>query len=147
MAVAQGLDGLPARSGPAGRRRPGHRHQSWGHRERHGPGRLGLLRARGGGRGPPRWGPILRDCTHGPGGDRAITQIPADAWTAIKYPRAIFDQDEGRWVSEAQVAEIAFTAFTSRRHSEHISARLIVRRVKRLNPKSVPAGQGTLFSI
>jgi hypothetical protein len=64
-----------------------------------------------------------------------------------QVPRAIFDQDEGRWVSEAQVAEIAFTAFTSRRHSEHISARLIVRRVKRLNPKSVPAGQGTLFSI
>jgi len=35
---------------------------------------------------------------------RAITEIPADAWTAIKYRRAIFDQDEGRWVSEAQVA-------------------------------------------
>jgi len=78
---------------------------------------------------------------------RAITQIPADAWTAIKYPRAIFDQDEGRWVSEAQVAEIAFTAFTSRTKSEHIDARLIVRRVKRLNPKTVPAGQGALFSI
>ena len=29
---------------------------------------------------------------------------------------------------------------------EHIGARLIVRRVKRLNPKQVPAGQGALFS-
>jgi len=78
---------------------------------------------------------------------RAITQIPDDAWVGIKYPHAIYDQDEHRWVSDAEVAEIAFTAFTSRRHSEHISARLIVRRVKRLNPKEVPAGQGDLFSV
>ena len=39
-----------------------------------------------------------------------------------------------------------FTAFTSRRHGEHISARLIVRRVRRLNPKSVSDGQGELFA-
>ena len=38
-----------------------------------------------------------------------------------------------------------FTAFTSRRQSEHISARLIVRRVRRLNTTSVPDGQGELF--
>src|SRR5450830_1305105 len=77
---------------------------------------------------------------------RAITQIPNDAWVGIKYPHAIYDQDEHRWISDAEVAEIAFTAFTSRRHSEHIGARLIVRRVKRLNPQAVPAGQGALFS-
>src|SRR5665648_573466 len=77
---------------------------------------------------------------------RAITQIPDDAWVGIKYPHAIYDEDEHRWVSDAEVAEIGFTAFTSRRHSEHIGARLIVRRVKRLNPKTVPAGQGALFS-
>jgi len=40
---------------------------------------------------------------------------------------------------------VAFTAFTSRRKADHISARLIKRRVRRLNPKSVPAGQGELF--
>jgi len=78
---------------------------------------------------------------------RAITQIPDDAWVGIKYPHAIYDKQEQRWVSDAEVAEIEFTAFTSRRHSEHIGARLIVRRVKRLNPKTVPAGQGALFSI
>jgi len=78
---------------------------------------------------------------------RAITQIPDDAWTGIKYPHAIYDEEEHRWVSDAEVAEIAFTAFTSRRLDEHISARLIVRRVKRLNPKTVPVGQGDLFSV
>jgi hypothetical protein len=78
---------------------------------------------------------------------RAISQIREDAWVPIKYAHAIYDQDEQRWVSDAQVAETTFTAFTSRRKAEHITARLIVRRVKRLNPKSAPTGQGELFSI
>src|SRR5665647_680317 len=77
---------------------------------------------------------------------RAITTISDDAWVGIKYPHAIYDEDEHRWVSDAQVAETSFTAFTSRKKSERIGARLIVRRVKRLNPTTVPAGQGALFS-
>ena len=77
---------------------------------------------------------------------RAITQIPDDAWVGIKYPHAIYDEDEHRWVSDAEVAEITFTAFTPRRLDERIGARLIVRRVKRLKPKAVPDGQGALFS-
>src|SRR5674476_601694 len=77
---------------------------------------------------------------------RAITTISDDAWVGIKYPHAIYDQEEQRWVSDAEVAEIGFTAFTSRRRDEHIDARLIVRRVKRLNAATVPAGQGALFS-
>ncbi len=44
---------------------------------------------------------------------------------AIKYPQAIYDEEEKRWISGAEVAEIPFTAFTSRRKAEHISARLI----------------------
>src|SRR3954451_6910439 len=76
---------------------------------------------------------------------RAITTIGDDAWVTIKYPNAIYDEDEGRWVSDAEVAEVPFTAFTSRRKAEHVPARLIVRRVKRLNPASVPAGQSALF--
>ncbi len=44
------------------------------------------------------------------------------------------------------MAEIPFTAFTSRTKSEHLDGRLIVRRVKRLNPASIPAGQGELFA-
>jgi hypothetical protein len=75
----------------------------------------------------------------------AISGIPESAWTPIRYPSAIWDEDEQRLVSDAEVAEIPFTAFTSRPKADHINGRLIVRRVKRLNPKSVPAGQGELF--
>jgi hypothetical protein len=64
----------------------------------------------------------------------AISRIPADAWTAIRYPHAVWEEAEQRWISDAEVAEIPFTAFTSRRKAEHLSARLVVRRVKRLNP-------------
>jgi hypothetical protein len=75
----------------------------------------------------------------------AISGIAESAWTPIRYPNAIWDEDEQRFISDAQVAEVPFTAFTSRRKADHISGRLIVRRVKRLNPKSVPDGQGELF--
>ena len=78
---------------------------------------------------------------------RAITTIPEAAWVPIQYPNAIFDEDEQRWVSDAEVAEVAFTAFTGRRKAEHVTARLIVRRVRRLNPKHVPAGQAEMFAV
>ena len=77
----------------------------------------------------------------------AISRIGEEEWVAIKYPEAIWDEDEQRWISDAQVAEIPYTAFTSRKKADHIAARLIVRRVKRLNPKSVPQGQGEMFSV
>ena len=77
---------------------------------------------------------------------KAISSIEESAWVPIHYPNAIWDSGEQRFISDAQVAEVPFTAFTSRRQSEHISARLIVRRVKRLNPKFVPQGQGELFA-
>ena len=32
---------------------------------------------------------------------KAIAAIPAQAWTAIEYPDAIFDEDTGAWVSRA----------------------------------------------
>ena len=44
---------------------------------------------------------------------KAIAAIPENAWTPIRYPNAIFDEDEQRWISDAEVAEIAYTAFTS----------------------------------
>jgi hypothetical protein len=76
---------------------------------------------------------------------RAIGAIGEDAWTAIRYPQAIWDDEGQCWISDAEVAEVPFTAFTSRRKADHVTARLIVRRVRRLNPDSVPAGQGELF--
>jgi Transposase DDE domain group 1 len=77
---------------------------------------------------------------------RAIAGIDESAWTPIRYPQAIWDEAEQRWISDAEVAEVPFTAFTGRRKAEHVAARLIVRRVKRLNPAAVPAGQGELFA-
>jgi hypothetical protein len=65
----------------------------------------------------------------------------------IRYPNAIWDDDEQRWVSDAEVAKTTVTAFTGRRKSEHITASLIVRRVRRLNPKTVPAGQSEMFAV
>jgi len=76
---------------------------------------------------------------------RAIAGIPDDDWTTIRYPNAIFDEDEQRWVSDAEVAETCYTAFTSRPKAERVTARLIVRRVKRLNPRTTSSGQGELF--
>ena len=78
---------------------------------------------------------------------KAISSIPEDAWVSIKYPKAIYDQDEQRWISDAQVAETTYTAFTSRARRHQVTARLIVRRVKRLNPKTAPQGQDELFSV
>ncbi len=77
----------------------------------------------------------------------AITSIDADAWQPIEYPNAIFDDDEQRWVSDAEVAEIDFVAFTGRRKAEHVPCRLVVRRVKRLPPlASDGSEQGELFA-
>ena len=85
-----------------------------------------------------------------PGVVAAISRIPESAWVGIKYPKAIWEDDghgSGYWASDAEVAETTYTAFTSRKKAEQVTARLIVRRVKRLNPKSVPAGQGEMFSV
>jgi hypothetical protein len=77
---------------------------------------------------------------------KAIASIADEAWTPIRYPQAVWDDEGQCWISDAEVAEISFTAFTSRRKADHVTARLIVRRVKRLNPAPVPAGQGELFA-
>lgn len=77
----------------------------------------------------------------------AITSIDEDAWVAIKYPHAIWEEAEQRWISDAEVAEVPFTAFTGRRTAEHVTCRLIVRRVKRLQPlASDGTEQGELFA-
>jgi hypothetical protein len=75
----------------------------------------------------------------------AIGRIDEDAWVPIRYPDAFVDPDTGEMISDAEVAEIEYTAFTSRKKSEQVTARLIVRRVKRLNA-DVAQGQGELFT-
>jgi hypothetical protein len=75
---------------------------------------------------------------------RAVCEgIDEGAWIDIKYPQAIWDEDEQRWISDAQIAETSYTAFEGTRQA--ITARLIVRRVKRLDPTQV-TGQDELFA-
>jgi Transposase DDE domain group 1 len=60
--------------------------------------------------------------------DRAISSIDEAAWTPVSYPGAVRDPDTGDWISDAEVAEIAYTAFAST--PDRTTARLVVRRVK-----------------
>ena len=78
----------------------------------------------------------------------AISSIPGDGWVKIRYPKAIFDEELGQWVSDAEVAETSFTAFVSRGKAGQVAARLIVRRVRDANPTHVIADeQDELFPV
>src|SRR5665647_1602794 len=68
---------------------------------------------------------------------RAIASIAEDEWQAIEYTDAIYDETTKAWISNAEVAEIPFTAFTSRKKGEHIAGRLVVRRIPELNKKDL----------
>jgi hypothetical protein len=65
---------------------------------------------------------------------RAIAGIDPAAWIPIRYRQAVWDEQAGRWVSDAEVAEIPHRAFGARYPGRGVPARLIVRRVRRLNP-------------
>ena len=69
----------------------------------------------------------------------AIAAISEDAWAPIRYPRAVWDDQLDRWISDAEVAETRYTAFAP---GQAITARLIIRRVRDLNPAG---GQAELF--
>jgi hypothetical protein len=73
----------------------------------------------------------------------AIAAIDEQAWTAVRYPGAVYDDQLQRWISDAEVAETRYTAFETSRHK--VTARLVVRRVRELNP--APPGQETLFPL
>ena len=73
---------------------------------------------------------------------QAISGIGVDTWTKIKYTDAVFDEDCQHWISDAEVAEFDYTASTSRPKAQHVTARLIVRRVKDMNPDN----QSELFT-
>ena len=75
----------------------------------------------------------------------AIAAIGENAWTPVTYPRAIWDEDQHRLISDAEVAEVPYTAFAAKK-GKAITARLIVRRVKDLNRKAA-GGQDELFPI
>ena len=73
-----------------------------------------------------------------------IAELDEQAWTPIEYTDAIFDESTQRWISRAEVAEIGFTAFSSRKVAEQIPGRLVVRRIPDLNP-GTDNGQQSLF--
>ncbi len=79
-------------------------------------GGLGVLR-------PPTWSPPLGRAgaqvsvtvRHGPRGQGRDRHHRRGRVDHDRVPDAVFDEDTGGWVSDAEVAEIPFTAFTSRR--------------------------------
>ncbi len=76
---------------------------------------------------------------------KAIAAIDDEAWQRIEYKNAIFDETTGTWISKAEVAEVAFTAFSSKPADEQVTGRLIVRRVPEKNAAKLAAGQDTIF--
>ncbi len=75
----------------------------------------------------------------------AIAATGEHAWTPIRSPRAVWDDQLDCWVSDAEVAEIEYTAFASKK-GQAVTARLIVRRVRDLNKKA-ETGQDELFPV
>jgi hypothetical protein len=69
----------------------------------------------------------------------AIASIDDQAWIPVHYPGAVTDPDTAEMISDAEVAEIEYTAFTSTNNP--VTARLIVRRVRDRNH------QDTLFPL
>ena len=112
-----------------------------------------LLRADSAFYGAPTVGAAVRAGAHvsvtvrlDPKVKAAITTIGDDAWIPIEYTDAIFDEVSGTWVSRAEVAEVPFTAFSSKKATDQVPGRLVVRRIPDFNAeKKKAAGQGTLF--
>jgi hypothetical protein len=75
---------------------------------------------------------------------RTIEAIADDAWVEIEYPHPVWDDEQHRFVSRAQIAETAYTAFEGTR--DEVTGRLIVRRVPDLN-KTTTDAQGELFPV
>jgi hypothetical protein len=62
-----------------------------------------------------------------PAVDAAIASISDQAYTPVDCPGALTDPDTGQLISDAEVAEVKYTAFAGTRHET--TARLVVRRV------------------
>ena len=75
---------------------------------------------------------------------KAIDEIPADAWVEIEYPQPVWDDEQQRFISRAQIAETTYTAFEDT--PEAVTARLIARRIPDLNKTRVD-DQGELFTV
>lgn len=67
--------------------------------------------------------------------DAAIAAISDDQYIPVRYPGAVLDPDTGQLISDAQVAEVPYTAFA---HDPRyrVTGRLIVRRVLDANTQN-----------
>jgi hypothetical protein len=81
------------------------------HRHDRGADGLGVLRGADDRRDPPGRRPVLGhrpDERQGEGRDRRDRR---GAWTPVRYPRAIWDDQLRAWISDAEIAETTYTAF------------------------------------
>ncbi|QHE73844.1 Mobile element protein (plasmid) [Rhodococcus sp. WAY2] len=79
--------------------------------------------------------------TRNPRITRAIASIDEQEWIPVRYPGSVTDPDTGKLISDAEVAEVEYTAFSSR---HQVTARLIVRRIKDANyPDALAPSGGT----
>jgi hypothetical protein len=77
----------------------------------------------------------------------AITSIGEDAWQAHRLPPKRPSTRPSSAGSPTLSPEVPFSAFTGRRKAEHVDCRLIMRRVKRLQPlASDGSEQAELFA-
>ena len=76
---------------------------------------------------------------------RAIATIPDTSWETIEYTDALFDEDTQTWISSAEVAEVPFIAFASKKAADQVPGRLVVRRIPELNKKNID--QPGLFDL
>ena len=90
--------------------------------------------------GTPR--PASRPSTISEGSEiRSTTQDGGSGLSGGR--RTPWDEQAQAWSSDAEVAEIAFTAFGSKAKTKQVTARLIVRRVPEVNP----VNQNPLFTV
>ena len=113
------------------------------HRHAGGADGLGVLRLSGR-LGGPQGRSALGHRAHRPQDPRRDRRHPRRRLDADPLSRAIWDDQLGRWASDAEIAETEYTAFASKK-GQAITARLIVRRVKDLN-RDAAQGQGELFT-
>jgi hypothetical protein len=71
----------------------------------------------------------------------ACAAIPEHQWVGIRYPQAVWDEQEQRWIFDAQIARVPYTAFAGTRQA--VDAWLVVRRVPRLDRTQTPPGRAS----
>jgi hypothetical protein len=72
----------------------------------------------------PNRSPTKGSCASPRGAKRLVADVLKTVrslgWTAIKYPDAVFDEQTGQRILRAEVAEVPFTAFSSRTPAKQV---------------------------